>query len=76
MTRIDLSAQKPSLEELLALAKREAGLVLTKGDRPVARLVPFPEQPAKRVAPLHPGAWELRQDFDQHHSEDFLLGQG
>jgi hypothetical protein len=33
------------------------------------------EQPGKRIAPLHPGAWEVREDFDQPLSEGFWMGK-
>ena len=33
------------------------------------------EQPWKRIAPLHPGAWEVRGDFDQPLLEGFWMGK-
>jgi antitoxin (DNA-binding transcriptional repressor) of toxin-antitoxin stability system len=75
MKTIDLTTQEPSLEELLALARTQAGILLTKGGRPVAQVLPMPDKPCQRVAPLHPGAWDVREDFDEPLTEEFLLGQ-
>ncbi|MEK7676606.1 MAG: toxin-antitoxin (TA) system antitoxin [Verrucomicrobiota bacterium] len=75
MKTIDLTNQEPSLEELLALARTQAGILLTKHGQPVAQVLPMPAKPRQRVAPLHPGAWEVREDFDEPLTEEFLLGQ-
>jgi antitoxin (DNA-binding transcriptional repressor) of toxin-antitoxin stability system len=75
MKTIDLTSQAPSLEELLVLARTQAGVLLTKRGQPVAQVLPMPDKPHRRVAPLHPGAWEVREDFDEPLTEDFLLGQ-
>jgi antitoxin (DNA-binding transcriptional repressor) of toxin-antitoxin stability system len=75
MKTIDLTSQAPSLEELLALARTQAGILLTRRGQPVAQVLPMPDKPRQRVAPLHPGAWEVREDFDEPLTEDFLLGQ-
>ena len=75
MKTIDLTNQEPSLEELLELARTQAGILLTKHGQPVAQVLPMPAKPRQRVAPLHPGAWEVREDFDEPLTEEFLLGQ-
>jgi len=75
MTSIDLSKETPTVEELLILAQKNADVLLTRRGRPLARLVVLPEKPAQRVAPLHPGAWEVSPDFDAPLTEDFLLGR-
>lgn len=75
MKTIDLTSYAPSLDELLALAHTQAGVVLTKDGHAVAQVLPMPEKPKQRVTPLHPGAWAVRDDFDEPLAEDFLLGQ-
>jgi antitoxin (DNA-binding transcriptional repressor) of toxin-antitoxin stability system len=75
MKIIDLTSQEPSIEELLTLARAQAGVLLTKRGQPVAQVLPMPEKPRQRVAPLHPGAWDVREDFDEPLAEEFLLGQ-
>ena len=75
MKTIDLGSHSPTLDELLALAHTQAGVVLTKQGQPVAQVLPMPKKVARRIAPLHPGVWTVRDDFDEPLSEDFLLGQ-
>lgn len=75
MKTIDLTSQEPSIEELLTLARAQAGVLLTKRGQPVAQVLPMPEKPRQRVAPLHPGAWDIPEDFDEPLAEEFLLGQ-
>jgi antitoxin (DNA-binding transcriptional repressor) of toxin-antitoxin stability system len=75
MKTIDLTSREPSLEELLALARAQAGVLLTKHGQPVAQILPLSGKPLQRVAPLHPGAWEVRADFDEPLTEEFLLGR-
>lgn len=75
MKTIELTNQVPALEELLALARTQAGILLTKRGQPVAQVLPMPAKPRQRVAPLHPGAWDVREDFDAPLTEEFLLGQ-
>ena len=73
MKTIDLGSQSPSLEELLALAHSQAGVLLTKQGQPVAQVLPMHEKATRRVTPLHPGTWSVREDFDEPLAEDFLL---
>jgi hypothetical protein len=65
MKTIELLAVNPSVEELLDLARKESGLRLTRSGQSIAGIIPMIEQPRKRIAPLHPGAWQVREDFDQ-----------
>jgi hypothetical protein len=41
MKTIELLIQPPSLEAVLELAAREAGVVLTKSGQPVAQVIPL-----------------------------------
>jgi antitoxin (DNA-binding transcriptional repressor) of toxin-antitoxin stability system len=75
MTTIELADPMPSLDELVALARERAGVLLTQHGQPVAQVLPLSEKPRQRTAPLHPGAWEVREDFDEPLTEEFLLGQ-
>lgn len=74
MKTIELTGPVPSLEELLALARTQAGILLTQRGHPVAQVLPLPDKPRQRVAPLHPGAWGVREDFDESLTEEILLG--
>ena len=75
MKTIELTPPLPSVEDLLDLAKKEAGLTLIKLGQPVAQVLPLPEKPKQRIAPLHPGAWEVSPDFVEPLPDEFWLGQ-
>jgi antitoxin (DNA-binding transcriptional repressor) of toxin-antitoxin stability system len=75
MKTIELTAPLPSLDDLVELARKEAGLTLTRSGQPVAQVLPLPAAPKKRVAPLHPGAWEMSADFNEPLPDDFWLGK-
>ena len=75
MKTIDLGSSALSLDEVLALAHAQSGVVLTKLGQPVAQVLPMRKKSSQRVAPLHPGAWAVREDFDEPLTEEFLLGQ-
>jgi prevent-host-death family protein len=73
MKAIEVMTETASLGELVELARKEAGVVLTKSGEPVARLIPIPEKPKLRIAPLHPGAWDVSDDFDEPLPVEFWL---
>ena len=75
MKTIELKVPFLSVEELLELARKEAGLVVTKSGQPVAQVIPMPDKPSQRIAPLHPGAVETSGDFDAPLPDDFWLGK-
>src|SRR5207244_2286616 len=71
MKTIDVQTVSTSLKDLVQLTRQEAEVVLTEGERPVARVMfiqPEPEgqagAPALRKLGLHPGAIETSEDFD------------
>ena len=75
MKTIELLAVNPGVDELLDLARKESGLRLTRSGQSIAEIIPLMAQPRKRTAPLHPGAWQVREDFDQPLPEGFWLGK-
>jgi antitoxin (DNA-binding transcriptional repressor) of toxin-antitoxin stability system len=58
---VDVRKTSPHLNELLSQVLNGAEIVLTEGDKPIARWVPF----ALRVAGLHAGAIWTSNDFDE-----------
>ena len=71
-----------SLKDVVALAREEAEVVLTQGQQPVARVVRITGSPASQAATpqrrklgLHPGAWEVSDDFDEPLPDEFWLGK-
>ncbi len=75
MKTLEVEREKTSLEALVELARKESGVMLTKSGLPVAQVIPLPEKPTKRIAPLHPGAWHVSEDFDEPLPDDFWLGK-
>jgi antitoxin (DNA-binding transcriptional repressor) of toxin-antitoxin stability system len=75
MKTIDVLTQTASLADLVELARQEAGLVLVKSGQPVAQVLPVSQPPRQRVAPLHPGAMEVSEDFDAPLPDEFWLGK-
>jgi antitoxin (DNA-binding transcriptional repressor) of toxin-antitoxin stability system len=75
MKTMDVQTHPASLSELVDLARREAGVVLTRAGQPVARVLPWSESVTERVAPLHPGAMEAGEDFDAPLPDEFWLGK-
>jgi antitoxin (DNA-binding transcriptional repressor) of toxin-antitoxin stability system len=75
MKTIELLTVNPGVDELLALAQKESGLRLTRSGQSIAEIIPLMAQPRKRTAPLHPDAWQAREDFDQPLPEGFWLGK-
>ncbi len=67
---IDVREAQSHLEELLSQVLTGMELILTDGDKPVARLVPI----AARVSGLHAGAIWTSADFDEPLPEDFWAG--
>lgn len=67
---IDVNKAPTDLKRLLSLVAEGTEVVLTEGDRPVARLVPI----GKRVAGLHSGAIWTSEDFDEPLPEEFWTG--
>ena len=70
-----------SLKDLVSLAKRESEVVLTEGQKPVAKVVPIAGAPdgkrgaQRRKLGLHPGAIVANDDFDEPLSDAFWLGE-
>jgi antitoxin (DNA-binding transcriptional repressor) of toxin-antitoxin stability system len=75
MKTVELLIQPPSLETVLELAVKEAGVVLTKSGQPVAQVIPLGPPARQRIAPLHPGAIEASDDFDAPLPDEFWLGK-
>ena len=81
MKTIEVLTEATSLKDLVTLAKQEE-VVLTEHNQPVARVVPVTGQSEKasqtaqrRKLGLHPGAWEVSEDFDEPLPDGFWLGK-
>lgn len=71
---VDVEEAKERLPELVSLALEGNEVILSEGDRPVARLVPIPSPVRKRVMGLHRGVAWMSDDFDEPLPDEFWLG--
>lgn len=74
MKTIDITDEKITLQELIRIVESGTEITLVSGEKPVARLSPVitPENP--RIFNLHPGAFEISEDFDEELPEAFHSG--
>ena len=63
--QVDLDQAKERLPELIDEAARGEEVVITRADEPVARLVPFREQPKARRPVSAKGHITMSDDFDE-----------
>jgi antitoxin (DNA-binding transcriptional repressor) of toxin-antitoxin stability system len=71
---VDVEEAKTRLPELLSLALEGNEVIISEGDKPVARLVPIPSTGRKRVMGLHRGVAWMSEDFDEPLPDEFWLG--
>lgn len=72
---VDVEEAKERLPELVSLALEGNEVIISEGDKPVARLVPITSTGRKRVMGLHRGvvAW-MSDDFDEPLPDEFWVG--
>ena len=71
---IELQEAQQHLLELVAQVAAGTEIILTDGQTPRARLVPFANTPKRRVAGLHVGSISVSPDFDTPLSDEFWTG--
>lgn len=74
-TTLDIHTLRLSLDDVLALVRKGAAVLLTEDSVPLARLVPLAPPEAGRIPGLHSGSMEAADDFDTPLPDDFWLGQ-
>jgi antitoxin (DNA-binding transcriptional repressor) of toxin-antitoxin stability system len=72
---IDVYEAQNRLLDLLGSVTAGGEVMLTKGDQPIARLVPIKPAATPRVAGLHMGAISVSNDFDESLPDGFWLGE-
>ena len=72
---VDVEEAKERLPELVSLALEGNEVIISEGDRPVARLVPIATTGRKRVMGLHRGTAWMSEDFDEPLPDEFWLGE-
>jgi len=71
---VDVEEAKERLPELVSLALEGNEVIISEGDRPVARLVPFSGTGQRRVADLNKGEIWMSDDFDEPLPDEFWVG--
>ena len=71
---VDVEEAKERLPELVSLALEGNEVIISDGDRPVARLVPFSQGGERRVADLNKGEIWVSDDFDDPLPDEFWAG--
>jgi len=71
---VDIQDAQGRLREIIALVDSGTDVVLTEGERELARIVPIAPPQTTRVAGLHPGAISTTDDFDEPLPEQFWTG--
>ncbi|HEV7889488.1 MAG TPA: type II toxin-antitoxin system prevent-host-death family antitoxin [Pyrinomonadaceae bacterium] len=71
---VDVEEAKNRLSELVSLALEGNEVIISEGDKPVARLVPFSHEEGRRVADLNKGEIWTSDDFDDPLPDEFWAG--
>lgn len=71
---VDINDAQKRLIELLSSVASGTEVILTEGNKPVARLLPIASSEKLRVAGLHTGMLTMSADFDEPLAEEFWLG--
>jgi antitoxin (DNA-binding transcriptional repressor) of toxin-antitoxin stability system len=75
MTRtVDVRTPDASLSDLVSLAQSGTEVILTEGDKPLARLVPISPAKQRRTAGLNRGSISTSEDFDAPLPDEFWTG--
>ena len=73
---IEIDENQSQMKDLLALVQQGIEVVLAQNNMPLAKLVPLKKAaPLQRVAGLHSGTIEMREDFDEPLDDEFWIGK-
>lgn len=70
--QVNIHEAKTNLSKLLTRVKEGEEIIIAKAGKPVARLVPVAERPAKRIPGSAKGRVCISPDFDAPLPESFL----
>jgi antitoxin (DNA-binding transcriptional repressor) of toxin-antitoxin stability system len=71
---IELEPDPPLLDDLLSYLAAGSEIILTKDERPFARITPIQIVPKARLAGLHAGAIKMADDFNAPLPDSFWIG--
>ncbi len=72
-TTVDIAKTPTQLADLLSLALTGTEVIIARGDKALARLVPV-AQHNQRIGNLNPGSIETSEDFDAPLPDEFWMG--
>jgi prevent-host-death family protein len=72
MTTVGMHAAKSQLSKLVAQAEAGEEVIITRGDKPVARIVPFEPQPMRGAFGLYKGQFPIDDRFFEPLPDDEL----
>jgi prevent-host-death family protein len=69
---IEIRELSQRIDEALAQSQAGVEVIIVDGGVPKAKLVPVEEpKPRERIPGLHPGAFEVSEDFDDYLGDEF-----
>lgn len=72
MTVVNVHEAKTHLSRLLVRVAQGEEIVIARAGKPVARLMPYDEHPARRALGRDAGLFEVPQDFDEPLPEEIM----
>lgn len=73
-TTVDIIKTPTQIDDLLALVSAGTEVIIARGDKTLARLVPA-TPPVQRIGNLNPGSIETTDDFDAPLPDEFWIGE-
>lgn len=67
---VDVGQSETQLSNLLPLVREGIEIIITRGETPLARLVPIAVQSGSRIPGLHAGSVRIADDFDDPLPEE------
>ncbi|MCX7045472.1 MAG: toxin-antitoxin (TA) system antitoxin [Candidatus Sumerlaeota bacterium] len=71
---VDITEAQAHLSELLRMLEPGAEIIIEDRHTPMARVLPIPAHPGKRIAGLGKGEGWISDDFDEPLPDEFWLG--
>lgn len=77
MKTVNIHDAKTRLSALIAAVEAGEEVIISRANKPVAKLVAVESNPKKRIAGLHKGnVLYISEDFDEPLPDEFWLGNG
>jgi prevent-host-death family protein len=73
-TQIEVNELQNRFSEIISRAKAGEEIIVTEANIPRAKLIPIEPDLVRKLG-LHPGGFQMADDFDAPLPEEFWLGQ-